>query len=150
MPYAQVSDMVARYPNRDLVQLTNENPQATTVNTEFVTIVLSDASAEIDSYISTRFELPMSDPPAVLLPWCCRIAMYLLQQLRPIHDLQDARDRYRDIIKQLEQVRDGKLSLGLATDSGEEPAPAEETVLTESPRVEGGAKMLTPGRLKGF
>lgn len=32
MVYAQPSDMIARYPNRDLVQLTNEDPTETAVN----------------------------------------------------------------------------------------------------------------------
>ena len=43
MVYAQPSDMIARYPNRDLVQLTNEDPTQTVVNQT----VLQQALAEI-------------------------------------------------------------------------------------------------------
>jgi len=144
MPYAQVSDLEARYASRDLVQLTNEDPTAATVDAAFVTVALADASAEIDTYLESRFALPLADPPAVLVGWCCKIAMYNMQQLRPIHDLQDARDRYKDVIAQLELVRDGKLTLGLATDEAE-PPPASPTVVTSGP-----LKMLTHGRLRGF
>jgi len=41
--YAQVSDMQARYPNRDLVQLTNEDPTVTTINGAFLATFLNDA-----------------------------------------------------------------------------------------------------------
>ncbi len=44
MAYAQVSDMQARYPNRDLVQLTNEDPTQTTINAAFLSTFLADAS----------------------------------------------------------------------------------------------------------
>jgi phage gp36-like protein len=145
MPYAQVSDLEARYASRDLVQLTNEDPTAATVDAAFVTVALADASAEIDTYLESRFALPLADPPAVLVGWCCKIAMYNMQQLRPIHDLQDASDRYDRVIKQLEKVSDGSLTLGLATDTDEEPPPATPTVIRSGP-----LKMLTRGRLRGF
>ncbi len=34
MSYATPQDIINRYPNRDLVQLTNEDPTVTTVNTD--------------------------------------------------------------------------------------------------------------------
>ena len=121
MSYAQVADIQARYPNRDLVQITNEDPTQTTVNTAYIETFLNDASSEIDSYLESRFALPLSDPPAVLTPFCCKIAMYHMQALRPIHDLKYAEEQYRNVIKQLEAVRDHSLTLGLAGD-GTEPA----------------------------
>jgi phage gp36-like protein len=121
MSYAQVADIQARYPNRDLVQITNEDPTQTTVNTAYIETFLNDASSEIDSYLESRFALPLTDPPAVLTPFCCKIAMYHMQALRPIHDLKYAEEQYRNVIKQLEAVRDHSLTLGLAGD-GTEPA----------------------------
>ena len=97
MSYAQVADMQARYPNRDLVQITNEDPTQTTVNAAYLQTFLNDASFEIDSYLESRFALPLSDPPAVLTPFCCKIAMYHMQALRPIHDLKYAEEQYRTL-----------------------------------------------------
>ena len=83
---------------------------------------LTDASSEIDTYLEARFALPLSDPPAVLNRLACDIAMYRLQSLRPLHDLEDARRRYDDAIAMLSKVAAGELTLGLATDNQEPPA----------------------------
>ena len=144
MSYASVQDMINRYPNRDLVQLTNEDPAATTVNAAPITLALADASAEIDGYIEARFALPLSDPPAVLNRLATDIAMYRLQTLRPLHDLQDARQRYEDAIAMLGKVASGALTLGIAAD-GQEPqvAGAVET-------VQGPDRVFNRGNLKGY
>jgi len=74
--YATAQDVINRYPNRDLVQLTNEDPAATTINVTPITQALSDASAEIDGYIEGRFTLPLIDPPAVLTRLATDLAMF--------------------------------------------------------------------------
>ncbi|HJU11872.1 MAG TPA: phage protein Gp36 family protein [Candidatus Binataceae bacterium] len=153
MPYAQVSDMQNRYPNRDLVQLTNEDPTQATVNSEFLSTFLSDASAEIDSYLEARFALPFSDPPAILTRLCCEIAMYHLHTLRPIHDLADAKDKYEKCIVMLKEVRDGKLTLGLSVDNQEPADPASPQVVMDEnfggdPTLP--QRVFSRGTLKGF
>ena len=101
MSYAQPGDVISRYPNRDLVQLTNEDPSQQTVNTAFIQTHLNDASVEIDSYLEARFALPLTDAPAVLTRLCWDIALYRMQSLRPVHDLEDARKRYDDAVAML-------------------------------------------------
>jgi phage gp36-like protein len=152
--YAQVSDMQARYPNRDLVQLTNEDPTATAVNISFLTTFLSDASDEIDAYLEARFALPLTDPPAILTRICCEIAMYHLNALRPIHDLTDAKDKYEKAIAFLQEVSDGKRTLGLSSDSEEPADPASPAVVT-GVNIAGGdpslpQRIFSRGKLKGF
>jgi len=218
MSYAQVSDIEARYPPRDLIQLTNEvvpltltfsgnpgtiqlpfgnlsplvyvqsalsNPvtyvlgvdysvnsttgvitrittgsiaAGATVyvsadNTAYLQTFLSDASNEIDTYLESRFALPLSDPPSVLVQFCCKIAMYHLQGLRPIHDLAYAKEQYEQVISQLEAVRDRALTLGLASD-GQEPAdPASPAVVVDvnfggDPQLP--QRIFSRGTLKGF
>ena len=145
MSYAVAQDMINRYPNRDLVQLTNEDPTATTINETPITLALEDASAEIDGYIEGRFALPLTDPPAVLNRLATDIAMYRLQSLRPLHDLEDARKRYEDALAVLTRVADGELTLGLSADNLEPPITAE-TVET----VRGPGRIFNRGRLKGY
>jgi len=103
MSYAQPSDIISRYPNRDLVQLTNEDPTAQTINEAALQTFLNDASSEIDTYLESRLELPLQtiDTPARLVNLCVVIAIYLMQQLRPLHDMEDCRNRYDDAIKVL-------------------------------------------------
>jgi phage gp36-like protein len=152
MAYAQSSDMIARYPNRDLVQLTNEDPTQTTVDQSVLTLALADASSEIDGYLESRFALPLGDPPAVLVRLACDIAMYRLQVLRPLHDLTEARKRYEDAVAVLMRVADGTLTLGLSPDD-HEPPEAADAVVTEAGGDLSGAlpdRMFSRGSLKGF
>lgn len=129
MSYATVSDMEARYPARDLIAITD--PANLALQPAAIQQALNDASVEIDGYLESRFSLPLSDPPAVLNLHCCTVAMYRLQSLRPLHDLEDARKRYEDVIKFLEKVAQGKLTLGLAADSAE-PPEAIPSVMTDA------------------
>jgi phage gp36-like protein len=152
MVYAQPSDMIARYPNRDLVQLTNEDPTQQVVDDSVLQQALADASAEIDGYLESRFTLPLSDAPAVLARLACDIAMYRLQALRPLHDLAEARRRYEDAVAVLVRVADGTLTLGLAPDN-QEPAEAAGSVVTEAGGDTAGAlprRVFSRGNLKGF
>ena len=152
MIYAAPSDMIARYPNRDLVQLTNEDPAQTTVNQTVLQQALADASAEIDGYLEGRFALPLADPPAVLNRLACDLAMYRLQALRPLHDLAEARRRYDDALTLLMRVADGTLTLGLAPDN-QEPGEAAGAVVTDAGGDSAGAparRVFSRGNLKGF
>ena len=145
MSYATAQDVINRYPNRDLVQLTNEDPAATTVNTAPIAQALADASAEIDGYIEGRFTLPLADPPAVLNRLTTDIAMYRLQTLRPLHDLEDARKRYEDAVAMLTKVAAGELTLGLSAD-GREPPVATGTVEA----VQGPDRVFDRRKLRGY
>jgi phage gp36-like protein len=153
MSYANVADMQARYPNRDLVQITNEDPTVQSVNTTVLGTFLGDASDEIDAYLEARFALPLSDPPAILTRLCCEIAMFHLNALRPIHDLADTKDKYENAIEFLGEVRDGKLTLGLSADNQEPADPASPAVVVD--QNFGGdpglpQRVFTRGTLKGF
>jgi phage gp36-like protein len=144
MSYATPTDIINRYPNRDLVQLTNEDPTVTTVNTTVLQQTLNDASAEIDGYLGGRFTLPLTDPPAVLNRLATDVAIYRLQALRPLHDLADARRRYDDAIAMLTKVASGELTLGIGLD-GHETAIAQG-----AETVEGPARVFNRNTMKGF
>ena len=141
MSYATPDDMIARYPNRDLVQLTNEDPSLTTINSAVLQNSLDDASAEIDGYIEARFTLPLTQVPASLNLLTCEIAMYKLQALRPLHDMEDARKRYDDAIRKLEKIARGELTLGLSP-GGVEPDIAQKVETVQGPRHVFGRKRL--------
>jgi phage gp36-like protein len=146
--YATADDMIARYPNRDLVQLTNEDPTQTEVDTSFIDQALTDASAEIDGYLDGRFALPLTDFPVVLNRMACDIAMYRLQSLRPIHDMADARKRYEDAIELLVRVARGEVTLGLTPDNLE-PADAEAEIAL-SHGCGGRPRIFSKSSLRGY
>jgi phage gp36-like protein len=154
MSYAQVTDMQARYPNRDLVQLTNEDPTQTTVNSTFLTTFLSDASDEIDAYLEARFALPLTNPPDILTRINCELAMFHLQALRPIHDLAYAKEAYEKNIAFLKEVSDGKRTLGLNAATEEGPADPNPAVVMDLNNAGGPQdvpqRVFSRGTLKGF
>lgn len=144
MSYATPQDLIGRYPNRDLVQLSNEDPAATAIDTAALQQALDDASAELDGYLGGRFTLPLTDPPAVLNRLAADIAIYRLQALRPLHDLADARRRYDDAIAMLTKVAAGELTLGIASDG-------RQTQISETAeQAEGPARVFSRGSMKGF
>ncbi len=146
MPYAQTTDLQARYSNRDLTQLTTSDISAVGPDLAVLAQALADASVEIDSYLEARFTLPLSDPPAALNRLCCDIAIYRLQALTPLHDLEDARKRYEDAIKFLAQVNQGKLTLGLSADALEPPAAQAEAAVVGTNR----SRVFTRGALHEY
>jgi phage gp36-like protein len=150
--YAIPNDMIARYPNRDLVELSNEDPTQTTVNTATLQQALDDASAEIDGYLESRFALPLDDPPMVLTRLTCDIAMYRMQSLRPLHDLVDARKRYDDAVELLVRVARGEVTLGLAADNTEPPQAAGSVVTKSGGDASGPLqqRIFDRGSLKGY
>lgn len=129
MGYATVTDMQARYPNRDLVQLTNEDPTQVTVNTAYLQTFLDDASDEIDGYLDARYSLPLVQVPRWLTAFACKIAMYNLQNLRPLHDLKYAETQYTQVIDQLTAVKNGALGLGLSASLLEADTPTDPAVV---------------------
>jgi phage gp36-like protein len=144
MSYATPQDIINRYPNRDLVQLTNEDPTVTTVNTTVLQQALDDASVEIDGYLGGRFALPLTDVPEVLNRLACDVAIYRLQSLRPIHDLADARRRYNDALLMLRKVAAGEMTLGVGAD-GQETAIARD-----AERIIGPVRIFTRKTMRGF
>ncbi len=144
MAYATPQDISTRYPERDLIQLTNEDSTATTVNTAVVQAALDDASAEIDGYLAGRFTMPLTDAPAVLTRLAADMAIYRMQALRPIHDLAEARRRYDDAIAMLTRVAAGELTLGIAADG------RETAIATGAEQSEGPTRIFSRGSMKGF
>ncbi len=152
MAYASPNDMIARYPNRDLVQLTNDDPATVTINAATLQQALDDASAEIDGYLDGRFALPLADPPAMLNRLACDIAMYRLQALRPLHDIADARRRYDDAIALLGKVAAGTVTLGLSPDNQDAPDAPGSIVVDAGGDPSGvlPSRIFSRGSLKGF
>jgi phage gp36-like protein len=139
--YATLQDLLARYPERDLAQITD--PSGMAVDEVRVAEALSGAAAVIDGYLQARYPLPLAQVPELLREYTCDIAMYRLQALRPADDVQDARNRYKDAIRFLEQAAKGDLQLGLSAD--QQPAVHDGGPLVIAPD-----RHFTRGSMRGF
>lgn len=110
--YAIAQDLQDRYPEQDLIQLTD--PDGVVLDVGRLDRALADASDEIDGYLQGRYQLPLAEVPKHLKLLACDIALYRLLVLRPLGDIEDARKRYEDALRYLRQVSRGEVQLGLS------------------------------------
>lgn len=123
--YATLADLLARYSEQELAELTDlDNIPPTTVNEARVNTKLDDAQALIDGYVGQVYRLPLQGcvkpltvvggaveyvAPPVLTRIACDLARYYL------HDNLDPESepylRHKAAIKDLEAVAAGKTQL---------------------------------------
>ncbi|WP_036204735.1 phage protein Gp36 family protein [Marinobacter sp. MCTG268] len=132
MSYASQADLVERFGERELVNLTDRSGTGS-IDSSVLTVALEDASAEIDGYLAARYQLPLTSVPTVLVRVCADIARYFLHDDNQ-GDVVEA--RYKSAVALLKQLASGQVSLGLS-DSG------------ESPESNDGAEMQSGGRVWG-
>lgn len=120
--YATPADVAARYPARDLAQLTS--PDGLVTDDAVLATALAGASAIIDGYLSARYPLPLAAPPAILGELAVDIALYRLMVNRREDDIADARARYEDAIKWLSKLAEGKIDLPPGSASADPDAPS--------------------------
>ena len=111
MAYATVNDMIMQLGEGEVLSL-SDRASAGVVDAALVADALARASSEMDSYLATRHQVPLSVVPSMLKTRCVEIAYYLLcRGARVIND--DIVDLYKDAIRWLRDVAAGKASLGL-------------------------------------
>ncbi|EAP6366933.1 DUF1320 domain-containing protein [Salmonella enterica] len=107
MMYASAQDMRDRYENiDDLLRL----PGTDDLNEKKLTQALNDAGALVDSYLLAKYSLPLAVVPQVLVQHCCTVAFYYLCDEQPS---EQARDRYREALTWLREVKNGGISIGV-------------------------------------
>jgi phage gp36-like protein len=110
MSYVTQAELVTRFGEAELVQLTDRTLEATTINAGVLAGAIADADAMINARLQARVKLPLLTVPLLLVNIASDIARYRLYDDRsPDHVTK----RYDDAVKQLEQIRKGELDLGL-------------------------------------
>lgn len=118
MAYATVADMVARYGDLEVMELTDRDGHGQ-INHNTADIALADASAEIDAYLG-RFKRPFDEPPPILKRLCCDIARYRLSAVGLTGITDEIRNRYKiDVLDLLRALAKGDVQLGV-DDAGAE------------------------------
>ena len=108
--YATLDDMTAAFGLDELVAITDRD-HTDAVDEALVAASLVRASSEADSYLARRYPVPVAAPvPPVLVAAVCDIARYRLTG-GPASETDPILERYRQTIKWLERVADGKADL---------------------------------------
>ena len=118
MAYASVADMVARYGDLEVIELTDREHTGE-INEAVAATALADATAEIDAYLG-RFRRPFYDVPPILKRLCCDIARYRLSAVGLTGITDEIRNRYKiDVLDLLRALAKGDVQLGV-DDAGAE------------------------------
>ncbi|ANQ83703.1 hypothetical protein dqs_0627 [Azoarcus olearius] len=116
MPYATQAEMVSRFGERELVELTDRfDAPLGLIDAGVLGKALADADVEIDGYIGARYTLPLATVPDRLVQLACDIARYHLYT-NAVPEL--VAERYKAAIAFLRLVAAGGATLGLPETSG--------------------------------
>ena len=98
---------------------------------------MEEADGLIDGFLGRRYTLPLSKSPVLLVTWARAIVRYKLHGDRISTEDKDpiVRD-YRDAMKLLQLIADGKFSLGV-DDPGTAPGALGEIVIDPGQKVFG-------------
>lgn len=115
--YASAAELAVAVPERTLVRLSNDDPEATEVDASVVAAELSHSSQLMDLYLGQLYVLPLVAATTlatdVLRTLCVDIARYRLYQRRPETDIPPAVvEAYTRALANLTLIRDGKLGIG--------------------------------------
>jgi phage gp36-like protein len=123
MPYATTADLVARFGESELIQLTDRLGDGV-LDAAVVSQALADADAVINGFLAGRYTLPLSPVPAILVGYACDLARErLYKDAAPeivIKRADDAR-------KFLALAGQGKISLGAQPEPASVGGPAHST-----------------------
>jgi len=127
MAYAVVSDMIARFGESEMIQLTYvaaEGDDGPAVNAATIDLALESASGQMDMYLGARNALPLTTitqgQASELTRLCCDIARYRLWNDQASDEV---RIRYQDAIGVLEMIAKGTLPLQTG-EQASDPAPS--------------------------
>jgi phage gp36-like protein len=137
--YANLADLQARYEDRDLLQLTDENDTGQ-IDQGKIDEAIADASTEISSHVARRhkdLDLLADDPTLKRL--CCIIAYYNLWN----DDVPDkVHKKYRDAKADLVRISKGEIVL----DEGAEVSPPRDNAI----HTGGSGKKFSRDSLGGY
>jgi len=139
MSYTTDPDLLSLIPERTLVQLSADDPQALLPDWTVVAEARAYADGQIDARLRQRYALPLAAVPRELKDWALALARLWLYSRRPDgQDLPEAvRTAAKDALSALDAVRDGKMSLalpGAGTPGAETLAPESGRVLVKAPQ----------------
>ncbi|SEH22535.1 DUF1320 domain-containing protein [Rhizobium sp. NFR12] len=134
MPYATQQDLIDRFGEEELIQLTDRtNIPVSTIDATPIDRALTDAAALIDGYLAKFYRVPLASVPPILVKMACDIARYYLHGRSADKDDPVSR-AYREATRWLENVSKGQVTL--------------EIEGVSAPQAGGGSvKASAPGRV---
>lgn len=133
MSYATPADMNAQFGEREVIALTDRDNLGY-LDTVVLQGALDNASEEIDAYLVGRYVVPLLVVSKLLVTYCCDIARYRLSGAQ-VTEVDVVRNRYKDALRFLEAVRDGKIDLGADVAAATDGATQNLVYFTDGNRL---------------
>lgn len=139
MAYATQSD-IENEIGLDQLKVLADRDGDDAVDTAVVTRALDDASAEMDTYLRKRYQLPLAETPTYLRKVCVDLAIYnLADSMAMMNDTWER--RHKMAVDWLNRLAKGVVELDLAT------LPASET---NAVHVDAADRVFTRDDTKGI
>lgn len=117
MPYCALTDITKTVPEKDIIQLTDDNGLGV-VDQVKADDAISYADQLIDSYLRGRYPLPLTTVPGLIKNLSADIALFHLYGRRiELNIPESIMAKYKNAIKLLEQIQKGLISLGIESAS---------------------------------
>jgi phage gp36-like protein len=141
MTYATLAQLTDRFGAAMLIGLTDRaSPPEGEIDADVVARALADTDAAVDGYLAGRYQLPISETPALLADLAQAIAIYKLHPYAPDPKIEAD---YKDAIKTLRDIATGVVRLTL---DGVEQAGSGASGVQTNDRE----RPLTAENMKGF
>ncbi|MCS4503891.1 DUF1320 family protein [Arhodomonas aquaeolei] len=139
MTYAAVTDLVERFGEEEIIQLTDRSHTGS-IDGAVAERALGDATAEIDGYLAARYVLPLEHTPVVLVRLCADLARYYLYD---DHAPEQVSERRKAAVETLRRLSAGQVALGVS-EQGDAPETADGA------EMDGGGRVWGRTDSKGF
>lgn len=141
MTYATQANLVERFGEAMLIALTDRAVVATgAVDAAVIARALTDTDALIDGYLATRYVLPLSEMPPLVLDLALQIAIYKLHINAPDEKISED---YKTALKMLEKIGNGAMRIQAA---GVEPTSSN----AQGVQIVDRERPFTAANMKGF
>ncbi|CDF98066.1 gp436 family protein [Avibacterium paragallinarum] len=135
--YINAEDLNELLSERALMDLSNDNSRATSINFAVLDKACLYATEIVDGYLRSRYVLPLHQVPTLVRNLCLQLARYWLYSRRPDGKgfPDQVKDSYAQALKDLERIQSGKLHLGLTelVDTMDDNVPAVPRFVARAP-----------------
>jgi phage gp36-like protein len=139
--YASLQKLIDRFGDVVLTDLTDRDETATgNINTDIVDRALTDTDAVINGYLATRYALPISETPVLVVDLALSIAIYKLHVFAPDPKIEE---EYKQALRTLRDISTGAMRLEIA---GVEPGQTGGS----GAKITDRERPMTADNLKGF
>lgn len=127
--YLTPEELLSSLPEQSVIQLTNDDPCGTEPDMDRVQEALLASGELVDGYLRGRYELPLAEAPTLLRDVVRTIARFKLYERRPESDMPETiMETYKAAVKTLEQIRNGRITLGVAASDKALPERGEHRI----------------------